>query len=116
MNRTKTSPMVEFLEELQKAGGLTGADIADFTGVSKATVSRWQNGMDTPSPKNQLILSDLAYVIPRLGSYYEKEEVRTWLFASQPQLSEQRAIDLMRDRRTEEVIVILDRLDADAYI
>lgn len=95
---------------------MKGTDIANFTGVSKATVSRWGSGRKSPHPKTQLIMSDLAYVVMRLGEYYSVEEVRAWLFARHPQLEGQRAIDLIRDERTEDVIAILDRLEADAYI
>ena len=95
---------------------MKGTDIANFTGVSKATVSRWGSGRKSPHPKTQLIMSDLAYVVMRLGEYYSVDEVRAWLFARHPQLEGQRAIDLIRDERTEDVIAILDRLEADAYI
>ena len=33
-----------------------------------------------------------------------------------PQLKGRRAIDVIRDDRTEDVITVLDRLDADAYV
>ena len=52
----------------------------------------------------------------RLGEYYGNEEVRAWLYARHPQLDGARAIDLIHDGRTEEVIAKLDRLDADAYL
>ena len=61
-------------------------------------------------------MSDLSYVVMRLSEHYSHEEVRAWLYARHPQLEGQRAIDLIHDERTEEVIAILDRLDADAYI
>ncbi|MXY71347.1 MAG: DUF2384 domain-containing protein [Gammaproteobacteria bacterium] len=62
------------------------------------------------------IMSDLSYIVMRLGEYYGHEEVRAWLYARHPQLEGARAIDLIHDERTEEVIAILDRLDADAYL
>ena len=95
---------------------MKGTDIANFTGVSKATVSRWSSGRKSPHPKTQLIMSDLSYVVMRLSEYYSQEEVRAWLYARHPQLESQRAIDLIHDERTEDVIAILDRLDADAYL
>ena len=109
-------PVVQFLTRLQEAGGLKGTDLANFTGVSKATVSRWTSGQKSPHPRTQLIMSDLSYVVLRLSEYYGQEEVRTWLYARHPQLNGARAIDLILDERTEEVIAILDRLDADAYV
>ena len=109
-------PVVQFLTRLQETGGLKGTDIANFTGVSKVTASRWANGQKLPRPQTQLILSDLSYVVMRLGEYYGHEEVRAWLYARHPQLDGARAIDLIRDERTEEVIAMLDRLDVDAYL
>lgn len=116
MSQAQTKPVVQFLERLQQTGGLKGTDIANFAGVSKATVSRWVSGQKSPHPKTQLIMSDLAYVVMRLSEYYSDEEVRAWLYARHPQLDGARAIDLIHDDRSEEVIAILDRLDADAYL
>ena len=116
MTQAAARPVVQFISRLQKDGGLKGTDIANFTGVSKATVSRWGSGQKSPHPKTQLIMSDLSYVVMRLSEYYSHEEVRAWLYAMHPQLDGQRAIDLIHDGRTEEVLAILDRLEADAYL
>ena len=116
MNEAAAKPIVQFIARLQEDGGLKGTDIANFTGVSKATVSRWSSGRKSPHPKTQLIISDLSYVVMRLSEYYSQEEVRAWLYARHPQLEGRRAIDLIHDERTEDVIAILDRLDADAYL
>ena len=116
MSSVATSPVVHFISDLQEAGGLKGIDIANFTDVSKATVSRWTNGKKNPHAKTQLILSDLHYVVMRLTSYYSPEEIRAWLYARHPQLGGQRAIDLIYEDKSEEIIGILDRLDSDAYI
>lgn len=116
MSQAQTKPVVQFIERLQQTGGLKGTDIANFAGVSKATVSRWASGQKSPHPKTQLIMSDLSYVVMRLSEYYADEEVRAWLYARHPQLNGARAIDLIHDDRSEEVIAILDRLDADAYL
>jgi uncharacterized protein (DUF2384 family) len=101
------------IDELNQVGGLTGTDIAD---VSKATVSRWRSGSVKPHPRTQLVLSDLYYVVDRLREYYSADEIRTWLYARHPQLQGHRAIDLINQNRSEEVLRILDRLDADVYV
>lgn len=116
MLKAPTKPVMHFLARLRESGGLKGTDIANFTGVSKATVSRWQSGQKSPHPKTQRILSDLSYIILRLSPYYSQDEIRTWLYAIHPQLDAERAIDVIADQRTEEVIALLDRLDADVYI
>ncbi len=116
MAQTRTKPVVQFIERLRETGGLKGTDIANFTGVSNATVSHWAHGQKSPHPRNQLMMSDLSYVVMRLSEYYNHEEVRAWLHAGHPQLDGERAIDLVHGERTEEVVAILDRLDADAYV
>jgi uncharacterized protein (DUF2384 family) len=116
MSQTLASPVVQFLETLQSTGGLKGTDIANFAGVSKATVSRWGSGQMTPHPRTQLRMSDLAYVVMRLSAYYTQDEIRAWLNARHPQLDGARAIELIRDDRAESVLAIIDRLDADAYL
>ena len=114
MNRTQTKPVGQLIERLRQAGGLKATDIANFTGVSGVTVSHWADGRKMPHPRTQLFMSDLSYVVLRLSEYYNQEEIRAWLYALHPQLDGARAIDMIRSERTEEVIAILDRLDADA--
>ena len=115
MSTAQAKPVMHFIERLQQAGGLKGTDIANMAGVSKSTVSRWVSGRKSPHPETQLKISDLSYVVMRLSEFYTREEVRAWLYARHPQLEGERAIDLIFGDRTEEIIAILDRLDADAY-
>ena len=105
-----------FLDELRDRGGLKGTDLANITDVSKATVSRWKAGTMKPHPRNELILSDLHYVVSRLNDYYEPEDIRTWLYARHPQLAGERAIDLIHQGRSIDVLTLLDRLDAGAFL
>lgn len=108
--------VARYIEELRNVGGLKGTDIANITDVSKATVSRWAQGAASPHPRTQLILSDLHYIVGRLEEYYSAQEIRTWLYARHPQLKGERAIDLVNQGRSEEVLSILDRLDAAVYL
>ena len=105
-----------YIGELREEGGLKGTDIANIADVSTATVSRWANGKATPHPRTQLVLSDLHYIVGRLRDYYTSEEIRMWLFARHPQLGGERAIDLINDGRSEDVLGVLDRLDSGAYL
>ena len=105
-----------FLDEIGRFGGLKGTDIANITDVSEATVSRWKSGDIKPVPRNELILSDLHYVVARLQTYYAPEEIRTWLHARHPQLNGERAIDVIHQERTIEVLKIVDRLDNEVFL
>ena len=116
MSKATSAAIGGILSNLQTVGGLKGVDIANIMDVSKATVSRWVSGEKTPHPRTQLAISDLNYVVMRLSEYYAADEIRTWLYARHPQLGGARAIDVIHDNRAEDVLKILDRLDADAYL
>lgn len=113
---TMLAAVPRFLDEIGRCGGLKGTDIANITEVSKATVSRWKSGDIKPLPRNELILSDLHYVVARLQTYYTPEEIRTWLHARHGQLDGARAIDLINQDRTIEVLKVIDRLDHDVFV
>ena len=106
------STVPRYIDDLGRLGGLKGSDIASVTSVSKATVSRWKAGDIKPQPRNELLLSDLYYVVGRLQEYYAPDEIRLWLYARHPQLNGERAIDLINRGRTIEVLAVLDRLDS----
>lgn len=111
-----TGAAAQYLDRLEAGGALRATDIANVVDVSKATVSRWKSGRYRPQPAHELILSDLHYVVGRLAEYYEPDEIRSWLYARHPQLDDERAIDLIHERRTEEVLRILERLDDAAFL
>jgi len=110
------SAVARYIGELAEIGGLKGTDIANITDVSKATVSRWKTGDIKPQPKNELILSDLYYIVGRLNEYYSPEEVRAWLYARHPQLGGERAMDLIHNDRSLDVLAVIDRLDNDVFV
>lgn len=112
----RPSAIARYLAALRDSGGLKGTDIANFADVSSATVHRWKTGSHTPHPRAQLLLAQLHYIVNRLDAYYSPEEVRLWLYTPHPQLEGRRAIDAIVDDRAAEVIAILDRLDAEAYL
>ena len=105
-----------YIDELRETAGLKGVDIANISAVSEATVSRWMKGQGLPHPRTQLVLSDLHYVAHRLREFYTRDETRLWLFARHPQLGGGRAVDLINEGRTEDVLTVLERLDAGAHI
>ena len=84
--------------------------------MSKATVSRWKAGDFKPQSRNELILSDLYYIVGRLSEYYAPDEVRAWVYARHPQLGGERAMDLIHNDRSLEVLAVIDCLDNDVFV
>ena len=104
------------LDDLRERGGLKGADIANIVNVSPPTVSRWGHGKGSPPLRTQTVIADLRFVVDRLSDLYTPDETRLWLHARHPLLNNERAIDLINEGRTEEVLAVIERLDAGAYL
>jgi transcriptional regulator with XRE-family HTH domain len=111
-----TNAVAKTIDDLRERGGLRGVDVANVTNVSKATVSRWSAGKAAPQPRMQLLLSDLRYVVDRLSEFYTPDEARTWLYSRNALLEGERAMDLIHEGRTEEVLLAIERLAALSYL
>jgi transcriptional regulator with XRE-family HTH domain len=109
------SAVSKILDDLKQRGGLKGMDVANIASVSPATVSRWVSGNTFPHPKTQLLISDLRYVVERLSEFYSPEETRLWLYSKHRLLNGERAIDLIHDGRADEILAVIESLDAGAY-
>lgn len=108
--------VARILCDLRERGGLKGADIANIVDVSPPTVSRWTKGEGTPSLHIQTTIAELRYVVDRLSDLYTPDETRLWLHTPHPLLGQEKAIDLIRAGKTEDVLAVIDRLEAGAYL
>jgi len=111
-----STAVARILDDLRDKGGLQGKDIANIVDVSTATVSRWSHGRATPQIHAQTVIADLRYVVDRLSDFYTPDEIRLWLHAKHPLLNGARAIDLIKENRPEDVLAVIERLDAGAYV
>jgi transcriptional regulator with XRE-family HTH domain len=107
--------VASIIDDLRHRGGLKGTDVANIASVSPATVSRWTSGSASPHPKTQLLISDLRYLVDRLAEIYDPDETRVWLYSKHRLLNGERAIDLIHAGRADEVLAVIESLDAGAY-
>lgn len=110
-----TTAVARILDDLKDRGALQGKDIANIVAVSPATVSRWSRGRGTPELKTQTVIAELRYVVDRLRDFFTADETRIWLHARHPMLNGERAIDLINAARTEEVLAVIESLEAGAF-
>jgi transcriptional regulator with XRE-family HTH domain len=111
-----STAVARIIANLRSQGGLQGKDIANILDVSTATVSRWSHGTGSPDLRTQTVIADLRYVVDRLSDFYTADETRLWLHSKHPLLNGERAIDLINQDRTEDVLAVIERLDAGAFV
>jgi hypothetical protein len=104
------------LESLQNQGSIKSVDVANVLQIRPETVSRWNQGKAFPQPDAERALLDLGYVVDQLADLYEPDEVRLWLFARQKLLNGEKPADLIRQRRTDEVIKIIRQVLQGIYV
>lgn len=109
------SAVAQIIDALRERGGLKGMDVANIAAVSPATVSRWTSGGAFPHPKTQLVISDLRYVVDRLAEFYSPQETRLWLYSKHRLLEGKRAIDLIHDGKTDEVLAVIESLSESTF-
>jgi hypothetical protein len=56
-------------------------------------------------------MSDLRFVVDRLAEFYSPDEARIWLYSKHPLLNGERAIDLIRTGRADELLAVIESLD-----
>lgn len=110
------SALVDKFSGLKDRGGLKATDVANITGKSPATVSRWTSGQTAPHPRTQILLTELSYVVDRLSELYSPEETRLWLYARHPLLEERTPIELINEGRAEDVLNVIDQLLDGVYL
>ncbi len=115
-DRITSGAIIRIIEGLENSGRLTGTDIANIAGVSAVTVSCWKTGKATPQPCTQLVLARLHHVVDRLAEVYTPDQTRRWLYSRNALLDGERAVDLIHENRTEEVLAAIERLDAGAFL
>ena len=84
--------------------------------VAAVLCLRFPAFLTTPELRTQTIISDLRYVVERLRDFYSPDETRLWLHSRHPLLNSERAIDLIYNDRTEEVLAVIERMDAGGYL
>lgn len=70
----------------------------------------------SPQPDSLDRLLKLDWLADQLGSIYEPDEARLWLFKPHLELKGQRPADLIASDRIDLVLALIDRLQSAAYI
>jgi uncharacterized protein (DUF2384 family) len=110
------SAVARILDDLEQRGGLKDSDVANIFNASRPTVLRWKRGTASPPLATQIMIARLHYVVDRMSDIYTPAETRLWLHAKHPLLENERAINLIIANRTQEVLAIIELLEAGAYL
>lgn len=103
------------LDDIQERSGISGRDIAQLLSTTPETVSRWRSGRTSPHRANLERLLKLDWLVDQLSAIYEPDEARLWLFSPHSEFDGRPAAELIAEDRMDEVLAVIDRLQAGAY-
>jgi transcriptional regulator with XRE-family HTH domain len=103
------------LDSIKNRSGISAREVAQLLATTPQTVSRWQNGRASPQPGSLDRLLKLDWISDQLGSVYDPDEARLWLFSPHAELDGQSAAELIAEGRMDEVLAIIDRLQSSSY-
>lgn len=103
------------LDEIKERTGISGREVAELLKTTPQTVSRWRQGRTSPQPGSLAKLLKLDWLLDQLGTVYEPDEARLWLFSPNRELDGQTPAQMIANDRIEEVLAIIDRLRTGAY-
>jgi RES domain-containing protein len=103
------------LESIHEGSGLAWRDVAQLLGAPPHVVSRWRAGLTSPCARDieQILL--LGWAVEQLTRFYVVSDVGRWLFSQSPTPGGLRPSDLLAERRVDEVVELIDLLDAAPY-
>ncbi len=104
------------LASIKESSGISSRDVAQLLATTPQTVSRWTTGESSPQPRYLESLLTLEWLVSKLATYYSADEAKLWLFSPHGQLEGRRPADLIAERRTDDVLRLIDQLDSSSYI
>lgn len=98
---------------LETAGN--GALLAELVGVRPSQITRWKQGVQTPSAESARAIMDFAYIVARAESVMHEKVVPIWLDSANQFLRGATPRECIKLGRISEVIGALDAEDEGAY-
>jgi uncharacterized protein (DUF2384 family) len=110
-----TSAIAARLDAITRRSRIKKREVAELLSTTPETVSRWRAGRVDPQPSHRDHLLQLDWVISELSELYDPREANIWLFSPNKLLLGKRPVDLIKERKTEDVLRVIAQLKDGAF-
>lgn len=97
-----------------RKGFPSDAALADAMGVHRSQVTRWSQGRSAHA-ENAWLLRDIAAACSRLADCFQTGTINRWLFSANPDLDGEQPIQLLRQGRLPEVLMVIQAQASGAF-
>lgn len=111
-----TNAIAQRISAICEKGNLKHKDIAMLLNTNPETVSRWNQGRNSPQPNAEQTLLILEFIIDQLSSLYAPNEARLWVFSPQKMLGGDSPAELIKEGDIKKVRSFVNQLVDSIYI
>jgi hypothetical protein len=108
--------IAERLDLITRRANIKKRDVADLLSTTPETVSRWSAGRVEPQPTHRDLLLQLDWLVSELSELYEPDQAHLWLFSPHKLLVGRRPVDLIKQRKTDEVLRLIAQMKDGAFV
>src|SRR2546423_799177 len=109
-SRVMVAAIAERLDLITQRAKIRKRDVAELLSTTPETVSRWSAGKVEPQPSHRDLLLQLDWLVSELSELYRPDQAHMWLFSPHKLLKGQRPVDLIKQRKIEEVLSLISQL------
>jgi transcriptional regulator with XRE-family HTH domain len=110
-----SSALAERLDAITHRAKIRKRDVAELIGTTPETVSRWRTGRVDPQPSHRDLLLQLDWLISELAELYDPPDAHIWLFSPNKLLNGRRPVDLIKERKIDDVLRVIALLKDGAF-
>jgi transcriptional regulator with XRE-family HTH domain len=111
-----SSAIATRLDAITRRAKIKKREVAELLSTTPETVSRWRAGRVDPQPTHRDLLLQLDWLISELSELYDPPEAHIWLFSRNKLLFGMRPVDLIKERKTDEVLRVIAQLKDGAFV
>jgi transcriptional regulator with XRE-family HTH domain len=111
-----TSAIAARLDAITRRAKIKKREVAELLSTTPETVSRWRAGRVDPQPSHRDLLLQLDWLISELSEFYDPPEANIWLFSPNKLLFGKRPVDLIKEKKIDEVLRVIAQLKDGAFV
>lgn len=111
-----TSAIAARLDAITRRAKIKKREVAELLSTTPETVSRWRTGRVDPQPSHRDHLLQLDWLVSELSEIYDPQEAHIWLFSPNKLFFGKRPVDLIKEKRSDDVLRVIAQLKDGAFV
>jgi transcriptional regulator with XRE-family HTH domain len=107
--------IAERLDAISRRANIKKREVAELLSTTPETVSRWRTGRVDPQSAHRDLLLQLDWLVSELSELYDPPQANVWLFSPNKTLAGRRPVDLIKEKKIDDVLRVIALLKDGAF-